>query len=101
MFPNGWFQGHAKAVPAALRECVLNRTLIDKKTNIRIGKKAPSVYLAEIAKELKPQEAAELLRSHLLPEAKDGPLWKDDFEGFLEAREAAILGQIHEATHDE
>ncbi len=98
VFPDGWFQDHAQGVPGGLRDCILNRTLIDKKTNIRIGKKAPSVYLAEIEQELAPEHLASILHSHLLPEAKDGPLWANDFDGFLAEREQALAEKIAEVT---
>ena len=64
-------------------DTVLNHTLIDRETNIRIQKKAPSVYLAEIAEEL-PNDLPRILESHGLPPETNGPLWMDDFDAFLE-----------------
>lgn len=98
VFPQGWFDDHSNSVPQVLRNCVLNRTLIDKKTNIRIGKNAPSSYLAGIQVHMKAASLASILGSHLLPAEPDGPLWKDDFEAFLDAREEALRTKIAEVT---
>ena len=99
VFPQRWLRDHEPTVTETLRDCVLNRTLIDKVTNIRIGKNAPSTYLAEIEKaHKKPKPVASILRSHLLPESQSGPLWKDDFEGFLTAREKTLSARIAEVT---
>jgi hypothetical protein len=47
-----------------LVDCVVNRTLIPKILNIKIGKKAPSVYLSELQKTN--SKLAECLTSHLM-----------------------------------
>src|SRR5262249_8632780 len=62
----------AEAMPdlaSTLRDCVLNRTLIDKKTNIRISARAPSHYIAEIDAAITGAKLDKLLLSHLLPSA--------------------------------
>jgi hypothetical protein len=86
-------------------DTVLNHTYIDHITNVRIGKRAPSDYLADIEKDLT-AHLSEVLVSHSLPPEKDGPLWRDDFKGFLEWRlerlaaelEAVTLGTAQPAT---
>ena len=55
-------------------DSVLNHTLIDKVTNIRIPAAAPSKYLAEMEKELGEAKVRSILRSHGLPHTKEGPL---------------------------
>jgi hypothetical protein len=93
-----------KGVPERLRDCVLNRTLIDAKTNRRIGARAPSDYLGEIRQSLKPVKDGsfqKLLESHLLPGGKGSPFWKDDFEGFLEWRKDAFWKEIKDLTGTE
>lgn len=85
-------------VSSLLRDCVLNRTLIDKKTNIRISKKAPSDYLAEVGEAITTGKLEKLLRSHLLPSAADSPATRDDFAEFLKQRQSLILQQITEVT---
>ena len=73
-------------------DSVLNHCLIDRATNIRISKQAPSAYLEEMRTELG-QILDEVLRSHRLPTGSTSPLATDDFEAFLEWREEAL----HEA----
>lgn len=97
VFPRGYLAeipgGHDMPV-----DSVLNRTLIDKQTNIRIGKKAPTTYLTEMEKELTRDQLNELLTSHLLPNWPDSPLGANDFGAFLEWREAALQNEIDRAT---
>lgn len=66
-------------------DSVLNHTLIDKQTNMIIGKRAPSEYIAEIKADLG-DATDEVLRSHGLPVAVDEPLLRNDFDGFLKWR---------------
>jgi hypothetical protein len=63
-------------------DSVLNHVLIDRATNISIGKKAPSVYLEEIRKTLGAELDA-VLASHHLPTGEDSYLANDAFEPFL------------------
>jgi len=86
-----------KGVPARLRDCVLNRTLIDRKTNIRIGKRAPSDYLSEMRAELK-NRFEPLLESHQLPGGDLSPLMRDEFEAFLEWRQNQLWKRIKDVT---
>jgi len=46
VFPQRYLAESMPDVSGTLRDCVLNRTLIDKKTNIRISKRPPSDYLS-------------------------------------------------------
>lgn len=96
IFPQAYLA--KRGVPARLRDCVLNRTLIDRKTNIRIGDRAPSDYLHEIRQELDAAGFQRLLASHLLPDGLDSPLWRDDFEGFLAWRQEAVWREIQRVT---
>lgn len=84
-------------------DCVLNRTLIDKETNQRIGKNPPSVYLKAIGDHLKdhsgdPAVLERILTSHQLPASSDSPLYKDDFVGFCLAREALLKSLVDQAV---
>jgi hypothetical protein len=98
IFPQAWLDNPARpAVPPRLRDCILNRTLIDRKTNISIGKRPPSQYLGDIQQSLG-ATFPDLLRSHLLPAGPDSPLWRDDFEGFLQWRENAFWREIKTLT---
>ena len=46
IFPQGWFKDLGISNP--LMDSVVNKTPLSKRTNIQVGKKAPSVYLAAI-----------------------------------------------------
>lgn len=95
VFPQAYLPGE---MGRQAKDCVLNRTLIDRVTNQRISAKAPSVYLAEMQAELRPDTVAAILRSHSLPEAPEGPLFGDDYEAFLSWREARLRSYILQAT---
>jgi hypothetical protein len=96
VFPKGYLHDHGLGDRV---DSVLNHTLIDRETNIRIQKKAPSVYLAEIEDDL-PNDLPRILNSHGLPDQKDGPLWTDNFPGFLEWRLNYLVHELQEATSD-
>jgi hypothetical protein len=63
-------------------DSVLNHVLIDRATNIRIGKSPPSTYLTEIRAALG-DGIGTVLASHRLPPGSDSPLMEDDFDSFL------------------
>ena len=73
--------------------CVLNRTLIDKKTNIRISDKAPSIYVEEIEKEVGEKELRQILDSHLISLEH---LENDDFEAFIRDRAKMLMNELRE-----
>lgn len=76
----------------SLIDCVANRTLIPKITNIKIGKKSPSQYLKELMK-INPN-IVESLKNHLIPiEIIDGA-YDDFYIAFLEKRAEAIFKLI-------
>jgi hypothetical protein len=63
-------------------DSVLNHVLIDRATNVRIGKNPPSQYLGEIRSVLGDGLDA-VLASHALPVEADSALERDDFDAFL------------------
>lgn len=84
-------------VPARKRDCVLNRTLIDRTTNQTIRDRAPSDYLAEIRRTAGfPFDA--VLTSHCLPTGADSPLLADDYERFLAWRQDRLWQEIQRVT---
>lgn len=95
IFPAGYLkdQGGTNHV-----DTVLNHTLIDKMTNVAISKKAPSIYLAEMAAALGGNLDA-VLKSHGLPHDKDGPLWSDDYDDFLEWRLDHLTAELGKVTN--
>jgi len=79
------------------RDCVLNRTLIDRTTNQMISARAPSQYLADIRNTLGfPFEA--VLASHCLPTGDHSPFWADDYETFLMWRQDRLWQDIRRVT---
>ena len=82
----------------ALRDCILNRTYIDRTTNRRLSKRAPSDYFSEILQKHGVQETDKLFGSHLLPDGAASPLLSDDFEGFLTYREKLVMQLVQEKT---
>ncbi|MCG3204963.1 MAG: hypothetical protein KCHDKBKB_01680 [Elusimicrobia bacterium] len=99
IFPQAYL--NERNISSALRDSILNRTYIDRTTNQRLSKRAPSDYFTEIAKEHGQEETDALLKTHLLPASVDSPLLKDDFEGFLTFRENAIQKVINRVTSNE
>jgi hypothetical protein len=96
IFPRAYLDKKEK--PAALRDCILNRTFIDRTTNRRLSKREPSDYFGEIRAKQGIKETDELFRSHLLPEGTNSPLLNDDFERFLDWREGALKDLILHRT---
>lgn len=95
VFPQAYLSAE---VPKQLKDCVLNRTLIDRATNQSILAKAPSTYLGHMATKLPPETLRAILRSHNLPDQPDGPLLTDRYEDFLVWRERRLRQGIAEVT---
>ena len=84
-------------VDSRLRDCVLNRCLIDSHTNQRISCRAPSDYMAELRDEPGfPMET--VLASHLIPDGDESGLWTNHFELFLAQRQERLSRSIAEVT---
>lgn len=79
VFPRGFLRD-LDQVPES--DSVLNHVLVDRATNIRIGKSSPSKYLDEMRSALG-SGLDTVLASHGLPAEPDGPLMMDDFDAFL------------------
>jgi hypothetical protein len=97
VFPADFLEKQKGIASAKLRDCVLNRTLIDRTTNQMISNRAPSDYLNEI-RMTKGFPFETVLASHGLPERADSPLLADDFDVFLKWRQDRIWGEIQKAT---
>lgn len=96
IFPQAYLA--KQEIPSRQRDCVLNRTLIDRKTNIRISNRPPSDYMRDIQQALGAEKFQALLQSHLLPGSLDSPLWRNDFDAFLASRQETIWQEIKRAT---
>lgn len=93
VFPRAFLNKQGE--PAKLRDSILNRTYIDRKTNQRLSKRTPSDYFDEIRKKQGVPETDALLRSHLLPPT---PLLSDDFDEFLQERESQLMRLVASKT---
>lgn len=97
VFPADFLEKKKGIKVARIRDCVLNRTLIDRTTNQIISNRAPSDYLKEIRKtDGFPFDA--VLKSHCLPIGDTAPFWSDDYESFLAWREKRLWGEIQRVT---
>ena len=97
IFPKAFLHETRPNLAEHLRECVLNRTLIDKETNQRISGRAPSDYLEEVS-EAVPSQIGIILQSHLLPDGEDSAIWRDCFEDFLHERQSLLSAEIVQVT---
>lgn len=97
VFPDDFLLKKKGVKVARARDCVLNRTLIDRATNQMISNRAPSAYLADIRKTNDfPLDA--VLTSHCLPAGETSPLWSDDYEAFLAWRQERVWHEIKRVT---
>jgi hypothetical protein len=94
IFPKAWCQ--EKRIERWHYDSIVNKTPLSAKTNRMIGGKAPSTYLPKVQKSAGVDETRmdELLRSHVIEPTR---LRADDFPGFFEARERALLQRIEKA----
>ncbi len=81
-----------------LVDCVANRTLIPKITNIKIGKKSPSHYLKEIQKSN--PNLKDCLKSHFIPVETIDNLYDEFFEDFIKERAEMIFSLIKQTVID-
>ena len=84
------FNGDEQAL--SLVDCVANRTLIPKITNIKIGKKAPSEYMSEIKASNHLLE--DTLNEHLISKDIVDGLYDEFFTDFIEDRSNLIFKLI-------
>ena len=95
IFPQNYLKSDVDQIKV---NCILNRTLIDKKTNIRISDKAPSAYLAEMELEIGKGRLDAILASHLINTTH---LRNDDFDNFTQDRAQSLLVFLKEKLRRE
>lgn len=95
IFPQAWCE--RENIPRGTYNSIVNKTPLTGRTNRIIGGKAPSAYLPRLAKnaEVDADVVANHIRTHLVDPAL---LAKDDFAGFLAARQQALVEAIETAT---
>jgi hypothetical protein len=97
VFPDDFLLKKKGVTIARTRDCVLNRTLIDRTTNQMISNHAPADYLSTIRKTPGfPLDA--VLMSHCLPTGNDSSLWKNDYDAFLAWRQDRLWQEIQRVT---
>jgi len=82
----------------ALTDSVVNKTLIPKITNIKIGQKSPSVYLQEL--KLKNPNLEESLENHSIPRELIQGEYDNEYMFFLQMRAEQIFKVIKSHTVD-
>lgn len=97
IFPADFLQKVKGIDVARHRDCVVNRTLIDRTTNQIISNRPPSDYLADI-KATEGFSLDAVLESHCLPTGDDSPFWTDDYEAFLAWRQERLWKEIKRVT---
>lgn len=97
IFPDHFLEKTLSIADWTRRNCILNRTLIDRTTNQLISARAPSDYMTEIRKE-REFPFDKVLSSHMLPTGGDAPFWKDDFESFIAWRQERLWAEIQRLT---
>ena len=95
IFPDSYLE-KVKNVEKARRDCVLNRTLIDRETNIKISDKAPSKYLTQMDEH--GDGVLEILDPHFISGEVATAMRGDDFDKFLAERSKLITAEIERVT---
>ncbi|MFD1779059.1 DUF262 domain-containing protein [Fredinandcohnia salidurans] len=94
IFPKEYIKNQFKNDEQAisLMDCVANRTLIPKITNIKVGKKTPSQYMMELKASNEKLEST--LKEHLVPTEIVEGLYDEFFNEFIEERARLIFDLI-------
>lgn len=79
------------------RDCILNRTLIDRSTNQRIGKRPPKEYLKDIENNLGLETLNKIIKSHRISKDLDF-IRNESYEEFLENRLEILRQDIAKVT---
>ncbi len=96
IFPRGYITTQYKDNRdiLSLTDSVVNRTLIPKITNIKIGKKTPSKYLSELQE--RNSKLKKSLESHLITIELIEGYYDDEYQEFLKERAEKIFNLIKE-----
>lgn len=94
IFPKEYLNSLAdENIDVNMINCVANRTLIPKITNIKIGKKAPHVYMKELAETNEHFDL--ILNNHIIPTDITTGLYEGFYKDFLEERAKLIYNVIN------
>ena len=97
IFPKAYLNKQAskandESITPIIIDCVVNRTLIPKLTNIKVSNKPPSKYLTDIRK--KNGKLEDALDRHLIPRELETGAYDDMYSIFLEDRAKLFLAAI-------
>jgi hypothetical protein len=90
IFPKDWCIKHD--IEVNRRDCIVNKTPLTYRTNRRIGKNAPSIYLSRVENDgMSSERMDEILQSHVI---NSDAIRNDEFETYFETRKQALLQRI-------
>lgn len=94
IFPKAWCAKND--IPAELRESIVNKTPLARKTNQVIGGASPAAYMATLDEkaQIPPEQLDGIVAAHLIDV---GALRAADFESFFTHRREALLGLVERA----
>lgn len=98
IIPKAYLKAKSTQDDFAYIDCVVNRTLIPKITNIKIGSKSPDIYMREIYD--MNNKLDESLRNHLIPIEVMTGLYNEFFDDFIKDRAKLIFNSIKENVTD-
>lgn len=98
LFPLAFLKESDRRNPKAEFDNVLNRTLIDAKTNKSIGANSPAIYLAPIDEMQGRSQVDAILASHGIEGQTRDALRAAEYRSFLENRRAWFEARIAQAT---
>ena len=98
IFPRAYLE--SKNVPKPRRNNIINKTLIDARTNESIGKNPPSVYFKTIGKSLGSKAVEKILRTHKLGVDRTSSILQDNFDSFFEERKLKFKEMIDECISE-
>ena len=87
-----WSEVHQTLDSEIAIDCVINRTLIPKLTNIKVSNKAPSLYLGELSR--RNAQLPRALASHLLSTELLSGDYDSAYDFFLDERAGLIMEAI-------
>jgi len=97
IFPDNYLKEKKGITLSRERDCILNRTVIDRTTNQMISDRAPSDYMTNI-RNTPGFPFDEVLTSHCLPTGDGSPFWTNDYNAFLTWREQRLWQEIKRVT---
>lgn len=94
VFPKAWCERNG--IDPNLRDCIVNKTPLAKKTNISLRGDSPAVYLPRLLRDTGMDDARldALLTDHLIDPRS---LREADFEAYFAARREALVALVSEA----